>query len=219
MEQNGRKKIKFKRSRVILTWVLFVLSVAAYSTAPFIPPDHRYLRQLSVLVGTLLMIATLFSFLRLFTYEIRMELYRRMSRVLVAAGEKWRSVKARVRKFFGLPERADLRGKDERTIVTADRERRNRNRPLPRARYSDMKENRARIRFLWAKYVIDRADREDPPVISDTPREIGDKLSDDDVKDGLFALYRTARYAPDDVRISDRDVVREAELVGTSGKI
>ena len=104
METNERKKIKFKRSRVIVTWVLFVLSVAAYSTGPFIPADHRYLRQLSVLVGTLLLIAALISFLKLFTYEIRMELYRRVSRALFAAGEKWRAVRARVRKLLGLPE-------------------------------------------------------------------------------------------------------------------
>ncbi len=219
MKDSERKKIKFKRSRVIVTCILFAVSIGFYSLGPFIPEDHRYLTQLTVLLGTLSLIGAFFSFLKLFTYEIRVELYRRISRALVAAGEKWRQVKAKVRRMLGLPERAELAGADERRIVMSGAADRKKKKPLPKAKYSDMKENRLRVRFLGAKYVIDRASADDPPSVSATPREIGDKLADDEIKADLFALYRTARYAPEGAVTPDGEVSRQAKLVGTSGRI
>ncbi len=219
MEKRENNKIKFKRSRIVLTLVYAALSVAAFSLRVLVPPERRYIRQLIVLVGTLFLILTAISFLRLFTYEIRRELYRRVSKALFNAGEKWRAVKAKVRKLLGLPEKSDLAGSDERKIVFDEERRKRKQKPLPKLKYSDLNDNRSRIRFLFARYVIDRASKDDPPIISDTAGDMEKKLPDEKEKAPLVEIYRVARYAPEEVAVSDSDVVVQAAFVGTSGKI
>lgn len=220
MSRDLRNKIKFKRYRVVLTCIYAILSVAAYSSCAFVSPDRRYLRQLTVLIGTILAVIALISFFKLFTYEIRRELYRRISQALFNAEEKWRNLKARIRKILGLPERSELGGKDERSIIFDDSSRKARKeRKIPRIKYSDLTDNRSRLRFLWAKYVITKAVKDDPPIASDTCREIEFKLPDEDGKEELFNVYRGARYAQNDSEIPDVEVMKFAGFVGTSGKI
>ena len=219
--KNERKKIKFKRSRIILTLVYLALTVGVFSSLAFVPrdPDLRYLRHLIVMLGTIFAIITLISFLKLFTREIRMELYRRISQALFNASEKWRSIKATIRRKLGLPERADMRGRDERNIVFDPEKsaRRAAKRP-PKIKYSEMNDNRRRIRFLWAKYVTEHT-KDDPPTISDTPENIKSKIDDAAVNDRIFELYQTARYSPKKYEIADADVLEQAKIIGTKGKI
>ena len=215
-----KNKIKFKRSRVIATCVLFVLTCAVFSLSAFVPPDRRYLNQLIILIGTVMLVITLVSFFKLFTAEIRRELYRRISQAMFNAGEKWRAVRARVRKFFGLPERADMRGQDERRIVFDDTRRSgSKKKEFPKVRYSQLDDNRKRVRFLWAKYVIDRSNKETSPAVYNTPEEIRGILPEDAENEELFGLYYAARYSPSGTLISDEETLRQAKFVGTNGKI
>ncbi|MBQ7161350.1 MAG: hypothetical protein IJR90_06555 [Clostridia bacterium] len=219
MEDPNKIKIKFKRSRVILTAVYAVICAAVYSAAPFVPEEHPYLRQLTVFVGTVLLIITLVSFFKLFTYEIRRELYRRITVALFNAGKVWRTIKKSVRRFLGLPDRVDLKGEDERTIVFDGERRRRRDVKRKKVKYSDLDSNRTRIRFLFAKYIIEHTAKEDPPEISDTPSELGRKLPEGEESSELIGIYLPARYAPDRFEVTTSDVERIAGFVGTSGKI
>ena len=82
-----------------------------------------------------------------------------------------------------------------------------------------MPDNRSRIRFLWAKYVLEKQRRETAPTISQTPAEIRRTLNTGLPDGKLFSLYYTARYAPESRSIADRDVVETADFVGTGGKV
>ena len=220
MEKKPKNKIKFKRSRLILTAVYAFVSASLYCVVPMVPPVHRYVRQLFIMLGTMVLILTMVSFFKLFTREIRQELYRRISEAMFNAGEKWRKFKATVRKKLGLPEKTVLGGRDERHIVFEGDDVRAARRKRPhRLKYSDMTNNRERIRFLWAKYVIDTMKKETQPSVSNTPAEIKDLLGTGPDDEELFMLYYDARYTPDDRDIPAKAVVRQAEFVGTRGKI
>jgi len=220
MKKSERKKIRFSRKRIAATSVLFVLTAAVYSSYAFVPPEYRYIRQLVIVVGSLLSVITLVSFAKLFTGEIRRELYRRISEAMFNVGEKWRSFKAAVRKRLGLPEKPDDRSRDVRHIVfDSDDRRRSRVSRIEKLKYSAMENDRRRIRFLWAKYVVENTAKEDPPSIADTPNEISGKITAHQPNTELFELYHTARYAGDGAKIDPQAVIRQANVVGTKGKI
>ena len=222
MKKIEKKKIKFKRSRIVITLIYLTVTVAVFASLAFIPrdPELRYLRHVVVALGALIAVLTIISFLKLFTYEIRMELYRRISQAMFNASEKWRSFKAAVRRKLGLPERAEMRGRDERNIVMdPERASRKARKNIRRIKYSDMHDNKMRIRFLWLKYVAEHTGDNDPPVISDTPEKILRKINDPHPNKDIFALYRTARYTSERTVIDSDAVSAQAELIGTKGKI
>ena len=219
MKKTTENKIRFSRPRLIVTGVLAVITASLYLASMYPHPTYRYFRQGMVFIATAMLVLTLYCGARLFTREIRKELYRRISEAMFNAAEKWRQVRAIIRKKLGLPDKARLTGKDERRIFFKDDEVKTKTKKYKKRSYSDMPDNRRRIRFLWAKYVLDKQSKKTAPTVSQTPDEIRSTLNTGLPDAKLFALYYTARYAPRDRAIDNRDVVETANFVGTGGKI
>lgn len=215
-----KQPIKFDRKRLVITTIYLALSILTYQAASWLPKEHRYFYQGFVTVATVFLILFFRSALKLFTREIRLELYQRISEAMFNAGKRWRAVKKKIREKLGLKERTFIGGTDERHIVFDNEIRRGRKKRSARQKYTDMTTNRERIRFLWAKYIISFAKQGMQPSVSQTPDEIKDSLEiREEMGEALFGLYYTARYAPDDVNIDDHDVNDQAEFVGTKGKL
>ena len=204
---------------MIATAIFATISAGLYIGAQYPTPEYRYFRQGMIFLATAMLVLALYCFARLFTPEIRKELYRRMSEALFNAAENIRRFRAIIRKKLGLSDKAKLKGKDERRIVFSDGRDPARREKHKRRRYSEMPDNRSRIRFLWAKYVLEKQRRETAPTISQTPAEIRRTLNTGLPDGKLFSLYYTARYAPESRSIADRDVVETADFVGTGGKV
>ncbi len=215
-----KQPIKFERKRLIITAVYLILALATYQASVYIPDERRYVYQGFITVGSIFLILFFRSAWKLFTREIRLELYQRISEAMFNAGKRWRAVRKKIREKLGLKERTVMHGIDERRIVFDNEIRRGRKRRVARQRYTDMTTNRERIRFLWAKYIISFAKQGMQPSISQTPDEMKSTLDvREEMGENLFGLYYTARYAPDDVTIDDHDVNDQAEFVGTKGKL
>lgn len=215
-----KQPIRFERKRLVITAVYLALSILTYQAASWLPKEHRYIYQGFFTVATVFLILFFRSLLKLFTREIRLELYGRISEAMFNMGKRWRAVKKKIREKLGLKERTVIGGTDERHIVFDNEIRRGRKKRSARQKYTDMTTNRERIRFLWAKYIISFAKQGLTPSISQTPDEIKDSLEvREEMGDRLFSLYYTARYAPDSVGIDDHDVNDQAEFVGTKGKL
>lgn len=215
-----KQPIKFERKRLVITAVYLVLALTTYQLSTYVPDEHRYVYQGFITVGSVFLILFFRSAWKLFTREIRLELYQRISEAMFNAGKRWRAVKKKIREKLGLKERTFIGGSDERHIVFDSDIRRGRRKRAARQKYTDMTTNRERIRFLWAKYIISFAKQGMQPSVSQTPDEIKDSLEvREEMGEALFGLYYTARYAPDNVTIDDHDVNDQAEFVGTKGRL
>lgn len=215
-----KQPIRFDRKRLVITAIYLALSILTYQAASWLPKEHRYIYQGFFTVATVFLILFFRSLLKLFTHEIRLELYGRISEAMFNIGKRWRAVKKKIREKLGLKERTYIGGSDERSIIFDNEVRRTRKKRLARQKYSDMTTNRERIRFLWAKYIVSFAKQGLTPSISQTPDEIKDSLEiREEMGERLFSLYYTARYSPDDITIDDHDVNDQAEFVGTKGKL
>ena len=221
MKKHEKQPIKFERKRLIITIVYLCLSLISYQVTVYINKEtHRYLYQCVFALGTALLILFCLSARKLFTRDIMLELYRRMSEAMFNAGQRWRRITKKIREKLGIKERTMMRGVDERSIVFDNEIRRGRKKRAARQRYSDMTNNRERIRFLWAKYVISLTKKGQQPSVSQTPDEMLESFEIiEEPAEELFSLYYTARYAPDDTIIDDHDVNDQAEFVGTKGRL
>lgn len=215
-----KQPIKFERKRLTVTIIYLILSFAIYQAAIFVPNERRYVYQGFIAVGTIFLVLFFRSAWKLFTREIRLELYKRLSETMFNMGERWRSVKNKIRQKLGLKKKTIIRGSDERRIIFDNDIRRGRRKRSERRKYTDMTTNRERIRFLWAKYIISFTKQGMQPSISQTPNEIKNSFEvREEMGENLFGLYYTARYAPDKVTIDDRTVNDQAEFVGTKGRL
>lgn len=105
---------------------------------------------------------------------------------------------------------------DERTYLGRDSDKLGRrNRRLKNDRkWSDQKDNGARVRFLYIEYMIKRIRAGYPYRRQMTPSEIADELPLDDEEKLLFETYNTVRYASD-AKVPDETV---AVLVKATAK-
>ena len=217
--KNKKVKIKFHRPRLIRATIYFLISLGFLQASMLIEKSYKYLKQVVGFVGILFLILSFVAFGKLFTKEIRAELFRRISSALFNATKPFRIVINKIKEKLGLNRQMMNGDDDEKTIVIVKNERLRKKSAYKHHKYSDMRSNRERIRFLWTKYILDKKQKNQKFAISYTPSEIKDSLDIEDNGTQLFALYYPARYGGDDIKINNKDVEAQADFVGTGGKI
>lgn len=193
---DGRQKIVFskKRLRAVLLFLCLTFLCLYFSVA--LDPKFKYIRQGFAFLGYTSCILTLYHFGKLFTREIRQELYRRISKVLFGVAEKLKAIVDKVKDKLGIRSAKLQRHRDEvRIIINDDRELRKKKKAITKKRFSQMEDDLQRIRYMYAKYLIYKQKKGENVYTYQTPEELKHKVAKGETEEELFDIYVPVRYA------------------------
>ena len=196
----NRVRIVFSRKRIVLTLIYLGVSLLLFYIWWLVPREHRYYRQFIMFFAFGTLILSVISFFKLFTREIRMELYRRISSVMMNVTGRMRRVAERVLNALGIKSVTKLRPEDEVRIIISrdDRPARRKSKPIDKKKFSQLDDDRERIRFMYIRFLQWKQKKEKTPVYSyQTPKEIEVTAASNETEHALFDLYTPVRYSPD----------------------
>lgn len=211
-----RVRIRFNRKKLYISVSFFTLSVILICTLNSLPAASRYPRQMLGFGAIVAFICGMVFLAKLFTVEIRHELYRRIGRIFSSVSLRVQAIVDRVFEKLGIERASRRSGRDERSIVfddsTGTKVRRRREKPK---KYGDLTSNRERLRFIWAKYITDRKTKKNTPAVYDTPIEMMRRFSDLTGEDEqfLYTGYLASRYTDEQVEIPPETVQRNYRFV------
>ena len=150
---------------------------------------------------------------KLFTKEIRQELYRRLSKAIFNVAEKLKAAADKVRKKLGIKPKVRRRSADEvNIIINDDRTRRKKRKPVTKKRFSSLTEDAERIRFMYVKLIEYKQKKKGNCHSYDTPNELEKKVAENDTEHELFTLYTPVRYA-EKAYVTPEDVKKQYEYL------
>ncbi len=218
-KKEDRVKIRFSRKRILITLGYTLLSsILLYISTYIKNPELRYLRQFVVFFGFVALIFALISFGKLFTKEIRQEMYRRASSVMFNILSKLKVITDRIKSALGIQSVIKLRSDDEvRIIIQEDNRPKTKTKPLTKKRFSQLEDDCERIRFFYVKLLGIKQKQGKSVYSYQSPKEIKGKTADNETEKDLFDLYTPVRYAYQP-RISPEDVKKQYDYFTDNGK-
>ena len=145
---------------------------------------------------------------------------RKESRIRKKIKAFFRSADEKIRKFLNLKPRGAFFGGDDTEYREKDGyyKRKREKGADRRIKWSDLRENREKIRYLFAARVSEGISDGAPVSSSDTARQIEKKIGKDDRDELLFSLYESVRYTDKNEPISDGTVSYLSERGATERK-
>lgn len=217
-----KNRLNFNKKRIFLTAVYIALAFIFLQVTFYIPDKHRYYRQFTTVLSIAFFIITVISFSKLFTREIRFELYQRISQMFLNVSDKFRKLTDKIKKKLGIKERVLLRGKDEKSFIFNYDDGKSKNlffNKKNNLHWRDMKTNAEKIRYLYIKYILFKIKKGYAFKFNTTPNEISRELRLDDEAGELFAVYYDARYSGGRINIPNEIVDRQEKFIKTFGKL
>lgn len=203
----NRKKIVFSKKRIRLIILLTALALLFLYLSRALDVSYKYVRQFCAFFGYVSIALDLYHTGKLFTKEIRQEIYRRLGKAIFNVAEKLKAVADKVRKKLGIKPKVRHRSTDEvNIIIRDDRIRKKKQKPVTKKRFSSLTEDAERIRFMYVKLIEYKQKKKGNCHSYDTPHELEDKVADNETEHELFSLYTPVRYAekayvtPEDVK-------------------
>ena len=219
MNKNDRQKIVFSKKRLRLVFFFGALSALLIYFSAALDPELKYLRQFSGLFGYVSLLLSLINLSKLFTREIRQELYRRISKALFGITEKLKAVVDKVKDKLGIKTAIRLHTSDEvRIIINDDKKRAKKQKPITKKRFSQMENDSDRIRYMYVKFIEWKQKKLQNCHSYDTPKELEDKTAENETEHDLFDLYTPVRYAekahvtPEDVKKQYDYLIKKVKL-------
>ncbi len=214
-----RQRLVFSKKRLRLILLLTALSALLLYFSVALSPEFKYVRQFSAFFGYVSLVLALINLSKLFTREIRQELYRRISKALFGITEKLKAIVDKVKDKLGIKSAYILHSSDEvRIIINDDRRRARKQRPITKKRFNQLDDDRDRIRYMYVKFIEWKQKKLRNCHSFDTPRELEKKTAENDTEHSLFDLYTPVRYAQVPV-ISPEDVKTQYDYLTKNIKI
>lgn len=185
-----------QKKRLILLLALFALSGGA-AYAAYSIPQWRYWQQFAYIVAAILLfvaLALLRKYLKI-KYSVRVQ--RFLLKMIARFRSAVRKIVDKICKKLGIKRRQFYRGAGDTASFIFSRD----NNPAGakrvfshRPKWRDMETNAMKVRFLYLRYIVRQIKRGFGFRNSDTARQIGEKLANED-NVMLFTLYESVRYA------------------------
>ena len=209
----NRKKIVFSKKRLRLIILLTALTFLFLYLSRALDVRYKYIRQFCAFFGYVSIILDVYHMGKLFTKEIRQELYRRLSKAIFNVAEKLKAAADKVRKKLGIKPKVRRRSADEvNIIINDDRTRRKKRKPVTKKRFSSLTEDAERIRFMYVKLIEYKQKKKGNCHSYDTPNELEKKVAENDTEHELFTLYTPVRYA-EKAYVTPEDVKKQYEYL------
>ncbi|MBR6514508.1 MAG: hypothetical protein IKT46_06715 [Clostridia bacterium] len=219
IKDKNRQKIVFSKKRLIAVGIFTALAALFIYLSFAIKAEHKYVRQFCAFFGYVSIALDLYNIGRLFTKEIRQELYRRISKAFFNIAQKLKDVAEKVKKRLGIKTNTRSRSSDEvNIIINDDRVRRKKQRPVTKRRFSSLSEDSDRIRFMYVKFIEYKQKKKGNCHSYDTPNELEEKVAENETEHELFDIYNPVRYAekayvtPNDVKKQYDYLVKKVKL-------
>jgi len=120
----------------------------------------------------------------------------------------WRAFDEKIRQILNLKPRAMFFGGEDTEYDLGDAygAKRTEKDGAVRIKWSNLRENRDKIRYLYAARVAASISDGAYITVSDTARQVGEKLSSSERDELLFTLYEDVRYTNHNRRINDGEI-------------
>ena len=207
-----REKIKKAvKDPLFLQLCLYAVAMAALAVINIIAhgkPELSYLLQLIYAAYALLLFFFVKTLIKLWLKYFREKKERKESKLRKKLRAVWNRVDERIRRVFNLkPRGMFFGGEDTEYDLTDDnsayRERKN---GAARIKWSALRENREKVRYLYAARVAASISDGAYITVSDTARQVEKKLSSNERDELLFELYEDVRYTNHNRRIDDGEI-------------
>ncbi len=209
----NRQKIVFSKKRLILVGIFAALAALFLYFSVALNPVYKYIRQFCAFFGYVCIILDIYHMGRLFTKDIRQELYRRLSKAIFNVAEKLKAVVDKVRQKLGIKPKVRHRSQDEvNIIIRDDRVRQKKQKPITKKRFNSLTEDAERIRFMYVKLIEYKQKKKGNCHSYDTPHELERKVAENDTEHELFGLYTPVRYA-EKAYVTAEDVKKQYEYL------
>ncbi len=190
-----KENIYIDRKKILPTIILLSISLLFFAVHAYIPEKLKYIRQFDIFFGCAFLVLGLYWSTKILTKEFAKELYRRIGQAFASVSLKFRAIKNKILTALGLENRIVLRGEEERTIILSNEKRpRRRRNEITRKRFSNLENDRDRVRYLYADYTMARIKKGDSINHYHTPNEANNKMPEEKRAPALTALYTYARY-------------------------
>ena len=217
--KNDRQKIVFSKKRLRLIIFLIALAALLFYLSAALNPAYKYVRQFCAFFGYVSIALICYHTGKLFTKEIRQELYRRLSKALFNIAEKLKVLADKVRKKLGIKPKVRRRSTDEvNIIINDDRIRTKKQKPVTKKRFNSLTEDRDRIRFMYVKFIEYKQKQKGNCHSYDTPLELEKKVAENDTEHELFELYTPVRYAKE-AYVTPEDVKKQYDYLSKKMKL
>ena len=171
-------------------------------------PQFSYFIQFSYVAYAMLLFFFIKALVKLWLKYFREKKQHKESKFRKKLRAAWRAVDEKIRRIFNLkPRGMFFGGEDTEYDLTdeggAERERKD---GAARIKWSALRENRDKVRYLYAARV--GAGISDGAYIaaSDTARQVGEKLTKNERDGLLFELYEDVRYTDHERKIDDGEI-------------
>ncbi|MBQ4562423.1 MAG: hypothetical protein IJA55_08870 [Clostridia bacterium] len=209
----NRQKIVFSKKRLALVIIFASLAALLIYFSVALDPKYKYIRQFCAFFGYVSIALDLYHIGRLFTKEIRQELYRRLSKAIFNVAEKLKAAVDKIRQKLGIKPKIRHRSADEvNIIIRDDRVRQKKQKPVTKKRFNSLTEDAERIRFMYVKYIEYKQKKKGNCHSYDTPLELERKVAENDTEHELFELYTPVRYA-EKAYVTPEDVKKQYEYL------
>lgn len=189
-------KIVFDKKRLRLSAICFVLSLSGFYLSVGLDEKLKYPRQVCGFFGIVFLILTLVNISKLFTLEIRQELYKRLSSAIFNFLTKLKVVTDKIKDKLGIKTVIGLHSGDEvRIIIDDDRQKRKKAKPITKKRFSQLENDSQRIRYMYVKFLGWKDKKGELCHVYNTPKELEVKTAENETEHALFDLYTPVRYA------------------------
>ena len=208
MKEKFRKAI---RDPLFIRFCLLLLAAVALAVIALIiygKPAFSYVLQGIYVVYAVVLFFFVKTLIQLYLKYFRQKKERKESRLRKKIRSFFKAADEKIRRFFNLKPRGAFFGGDdteysEKELRRAGRREKGADRRL---KWSDLRENRQKIRYLFAARVSEGISDGASISASDTARQIEKKISKTERDETLFSLYESVRYTNKNEPIDDGTV-------------
>ena len=195
----------------VLLAVMIALAVAA--VLMYGKPAFAIVLPFIYVIYAIILFFFLKTLIKLYIKHFRKKKNKKESRLKKKLKAFFKKADEKIRNFFNLkPRRAFFGGDDtEYTEKSGYRTRRREKGADTRVKWSDLKDNGDKVRFLFAARVSEGISDGADVYLSDTARQIEKKISKTERDEMLFSLYESVRYTDKNEPIDDGTVAYLSE--------
>lgn len=194
-KNENRTKIVFSKKRLRLVLLFLALSVLGFYLSMGLDEKLKYPRQICGFFGIAFLVLTCYHIGKLFTLEIRQELYKRVSSAIFNFLSKIKDVTEKIKKKLGIKSLNGLYSRDEmRIIINDDRVRAKKEKPITKKRFSALENDAQRLRYIYVKFIGWKDKKLEKCHNYNTPRELETVTAANEKEHELFDLYCPVRY-------------------------
>lgn len=221
MKEKFRKMIRdtlFVRLCVLL-FVMIALAVTA--AVMYGKPAFAVVLPFIYVIYALILFFFVKTLIKLYLKYFRQKKAKKESRLRKKIKSFFRSADEKIRKFLNLKPRGAFFGGDDTEYSEKDGfyyKRKREKGADRRIKWNDLRENREKIRYLFAARVNEGMSDGADVYASDTARQIEKKIGKDDRDELLFSLYESVRYTDKNEPVDDGTVSYLSEKNTTQKK-